>query len=251
MRHWLFLVSLWFSLLSYAAPAKSGGESEARALASKAKKAFEDGNYKGAASLLERATQLSSSPTLLYNLGRARERAKDLAGAIEAYENYLETEPPSSDAAASRATVNALKERIEEQRKLKALEEKRNDVPIRTAPAASLALPEPKSPAEVRISPPPPKSALRVAGPWVSIALGAAALGVGIGLGFSAQSLSQKASMSSSVDEAVMLQNQALAQVTGANVASIGGGIVLTAGLTWLIVELVSGPPSAETPAEP
>jgi tetratricopeptide (TPR) repeat protein len=251
MRHWLFLVSLWFSLLSHAAPTKSGSEAEARTLASKAKKAFEDGNYKTAASLLERATQLSSSPTLLYNLGRARERSKDLAGAIEAYESYLETEPPSSDATATRATVNALKERIEEQRKLKALEEKRSDVPIRTVPTATLAAPEPKSPATVKIAAPPPKSALRVAGPWVTIALGAAALGVGIGLGFSAQSLSQKAAMSSSVDEAVSLQNQALAQVTGANVASIGGGIVLTAGLTWLIVELVSGPSPTETAAEP
>jgi tetratricopeptide (TPR) repeat protein len=74
-----------------------GRREEARRLVEKSAREYHDGRYLEAAELLQRAYELTPAPVLLFNLGRALDKAGDGARAIVAYRRYLDAAPAAGD----------------------------------------------------------------------------------------------------------------------------------------------------------
>lgn len=224
------ICSLLVGVLGHAAPASASDQEAARALVRTAREAFEAGEFAKAAELLSKAAALVPTPAAFYNLGRAKERAQDLAGAEAAYLEYLRLAPAASDRGEIEATIASLRERIEQARRLEVLERER----AQRAP--------PKGPAvatEVRQASPPKKGnlALRIGG-YVSAGLGVAAVGVGVGLGVHAQNRHAAAVSAPVLNDALGLQRTAEDAARGATAAYLTGGLLLGTGLVLLLLDL-------------
>jgi hypothetical protein len=71
--------------------------------------AYDAGRYADAAWEFEAAREITPSPELDFNVGRARDRMGDARGAVEAYGRYLAARPKADDAEEVRARVAALR----------------------------------------------------------------------------------------------------------------------------------------------
>jgi tetratricopeptide (TPR) repeat protein len=67
--------------------------------------AWEDGDYAGASSLLERATASEAPASVWFDLGLARQDLRDYAGAAAAYRRAAELKPDHAEAALNLGTV--------------------------------------------------------------------------------------------------------------------------------------------------
>jgi tetratricopeptide (TPR) repeat protein len=204
--------ALWLAL----AAASPQEQDEARALIRAAKDQFDAGDFARAAALLSRARALVPTPATVYNLGRARERAGELPGAIEAYREYLALQPGSSDRKAVEATIEDLERRLDERKRLEALE---------SAPPKVI---------EVAHQPPAPSRSLL---PWVLGGLGVGGIGAGIALGLNADALHARAQAEPQFELSHPLQVSAERYATAANVAYVAAGVALGAGILWLVLE--------------
>lgn len=186
-----------------------------------------------AAECFAHAYELGHDPSMLYNLGRARERAGQAEGAIEAYRAYLAASPE----AAERAEVEA---------SLATLEAARPSAPpVETTPSAPIATPDPPT----ATTPTTQVEGPDLLGPALIGGLGLAGLGVAIGL-----SIQAGATHAAAVTEPVQLRALALDRdanglALGANIAWIAGGVLSAVAFTWALVELVESSSVDDTPA--
>jgi tetratricopeptide (TPR) repeat protein len=210
---------LWAVTASAAEPQ---AQEQARALVRQAKSAFDAGQFEQAAELLEQATALTPTPATLYNLARAREKAEQLERAVEAYRAYLQAAPDTKDRGAVEATIDELTRRIEEKKKLAALEN------------------QPARVVEVQVPVEAPARTVRVAdvAPWLVAALGAAGIAAGAVLGVMAQGSYSTAMTDLGVDAKLAFaeQQRAFGQAAGANGAYVVGGFALAAGILWWLI---------------
>jgi tetratricopeptide (TPR) repeat protein len=203
-------------------------ESRAQALAlfDEGKKAYQEGRFEDAATLLDRAYALHPEPVLLYNLARAREGMGQLDAAIVAYEKYLREAGNIPDRGAIEGKVGMLKRDVAEKKRLAAERD------------AAMRLPDPPKPPP----PPPEESSAPLAWPWVIAGVGAAGLAVGGALGGVALAKSADAEATPAQADAFAMRADAEDLALGSTIALIAGGAVLAGGFIWGIVDLTSSP---------
>ncbi|HEU5058851.1 MAG TPA: hypothetical protein VFU21_20095 [Kofleriaceae bacterium] len=106
----LLLLAALVGLSSAPAPADAGGERTARRLKRSALAHYRDGDYESAARDFRAAYEIEADPELLYALGQALRLAGDCAGAIDAYQDFLITDPDEQQAAAAREKIEVCRQ---------------------------------------------------------------------------------------------------------------------------------------------
>jgi tetratricopeptide (TPR) repeat protein len=183
------------------------------------KELYRQGDFQGAAALLEEAHATFPAPVLVYNLARAYEGMGEQHKAADAYERYLAAEPNAPDRGGIEHRVRTLRR------------------------PTGAAAPPPK------LEPPPePRKASPV--PWVIAATGVAAVGVGVGIGLLARSRHDDALLEQDALDAEALQVDAERLAFGANVSLIGGGVLAALGGAWGIFDISSGRSKELTPGK-
>lgn len=217
------------------ASAQSDGSSsatsgDAQRLYMRAAAAYGDERYAEAALLFAQAYEFLGEASLLYNLGLARERAGDVAGAIEAYERYLADAPDASERTDVERSLETL-------RRQEVLEEElaRRDSDDASDDDAEMNVPVPAAST-------PDAAGGTATGPlpWIVAGTGVAGVAVGIALGAVAQSSYDAARTEPTHRRATELERSANELGTGANVALAVGGTLALGGVIWGIVELVT-----------
>jgi tetratricopeptide (TPR) repeat protein len=207
-------VALFFG----AAPVRADprDDTEAMHLFEESAVAYKTGNFRTAVTLLERAYALKADPTLQYNLARAFEGLGDLRRAADAYQRYLQGAPDADDVGAVRARLATIRKEIEAT--------------------------ERPPPPPVVVKAPRPRS--RSPGPWIFGGVGLAAGVTGIVMGALALSRHHAALSAPSQVAAVAAQSDAHAFATAANVAWIGGGVLLGTAVVWAIIDVSTSRPA-------
>ncbi len=221
-------------LVSAVAPQTSLAQTDeerelAAALFRESAEAYRAGNMELAVTLLRRAYELDPAPVLQYNLARTLEGMGDTAGAIEAYERYLEIEPEAEDRPAIEERLEALRS---EQAALDAAAEAETDEFL----AGEDGMGPEQQPEEPM---PPPKTVNPV--PWVIAGVGALLLGSAAITGSLANGRHDDALATDVHADRVRLADEAdnLALITNVNLAI--GGVFLLAGGIWGVIDLTSG----------
>jgi tetratricopeptide (TPR) repeat protein len=173
---------------------------------------YNEGEYTEAATLLRRAYELHSDPTLLFNLARALEAGGDLGGAIDGYERYLEESPEAEDR-------DDVSERLQRLRRRQA------------------ELAEDAAPPEEPIVEEPPSRPLYLP-PWLVAGAGAVTIGVGAVLGLRSQTKGDEAAEEPVQTTAADLHSEARSLATAANILYIAGGLALAGGVVWGVLSL-------------
>src|SRR5690606_12641166 len=152
-------------------------------------------------------------PALLYNLGRARERADQIAAAVEAFERFLAEAPADAmERAEGEQSLEALRARLPPR-----------EPEVREAEPAPQPEPAPEAP-----PPPPPSGTATGPLPWIVAGAGAATLIAGAVLGGLALATYADADGAPSQVRADELQREAIALGDAANVTfAVGGGLAL------------------------
>src|SRR5687767_8425343 len=92
-----------------AAPQWEGRDEEARQLFEAGAIAYRDGHYEDAEPYFRRAYELSHRAQLLFNLGKAAERARHDDAALAAYEEFLRLDPNTDLRARVETRIAALR----------------------------------------------------------------------------------------------------------------------------------------------
>jgi hypothetical protein len=107
--------------LSFLAAAPIQGTSTQDETTVKAKAAFElgtalykQGKYAEAVLKFQETYALKPHPTVMYNIGRCRERLEEIPRALTAYREYLRIAPDASDASAVTAAIERIEKRFSE-----------------------------------------------------------------------------------------------------------------------------------------
>jgi tetratricopeptide (TPR) repeat protein len=228
------------TLVSTAAVAADSKVQQARSLVQVARAQFDQGEFKKAAELLETAYELAPSPEILFNLGRACERAGLLERAIEALHRYLDAAPKAEDRKAVESTIRDLEQRLDERKQIEALKrasERPPDAPVAEAERPLVAEPLVEKPIVVEALPAPQVRRPRV--PWVLAGIGVASLGAGVGLAVAAQDAYTTA-MNGKADGADVTLGRAKGFGLGANLAYGLGAALVAAGALWIVIDYFS-----------
>lgn len=200
-------------------PAAAGAPEQAEARFKQAQELYRNGRFQESVTILLELRREFPDPILLYNLARAYEGLGDNQKAVEAYEQYSAEAPDSEDRGAIERRVLTLRRQLEEKRALEAERRRLANARKRQVPRAE-------------------QQADSGPGPWPWLLTGVGALGLGVGGAFA---LLAKQSENQARDEpaqrlaaADLERGQNQARV--ANVALIGGGIAVAAGVTWLLI---------------
>jgi tetratricopeptide (TPR) repeat protein len=105
-------VVLALAVLTAPARAQDADTEAARDLSDRAMMQYDLGHYREALRTFEQAKATKSLPAFDYNIGRCHEQLGQWRQAIDAYERYVKSEPPPSDAADVRAHIAALRRRL-------------------------------------------------------------------------------------------------------------------------------------------
>jgi len=156
---------------------------------------------------------------LLHNLGRALESTGDEEGAVDAYERYLEAMPDADNRAHVEGRLTSLRAEISE------------DAARQQTTAEDGALsegPERDDPSSGGVS----------AGPFIIGGIGVATLVAGTVTGVLALGKQSEARDEPVQERAQELldEGETLAMVT--NIFLVAGGVLVAAGVTWLVIEL-------------
>jgi tetratricopeptide (TPR) repeat protein len=226
--------------IAYAAKPSKADRKRAVQLFKSSQEAYQKGQFREAADLLERAYGLDPNPTLLFNKARALESAGDAEGTIDAYRRYLEADPKAPDRVGIVQRIENLEKQIEAKKELerRAEEERKRREALELAPPPPPPPPPPIAPPPPRIEPVEKKSV----SPWPWVILGVGAAGVGAGGALGAMAASKH---SAAVDEPVQmtaesLSGQANDLALGANISYGVGGAIVAAGLVWGIIDLAT-----------
>lgn len=212
-------------LVPKAALAQEASEADraaALALAVEAHECFEAGEPEAAVELLLRARTLYREPLLLYNLARAYEAQGQETEALAAYEGYVAEQPAAEDRAAVEVRIGSLRETIAERERLG--RERESERRRRAQAEERAAAAEGSSPST-----------------WVLGATGATTLATGTAFAVVAVTERDNAAADPVHATTVTRMEEARTYATVANVLFVAGGVVLGAGLVWLIVDLSSG----------
>jgi len=178
---------------------------------------YQAGRFREAADILRVAYRLHPSPTIVYNLGRALEGLGDVAGAVQAYEQYLATAGTVPDRAAIEARLRALRDRL-----------------ARLTPPASGPSPPTSGPGP---PPPRPRGPLRRLAPYGVAGLGVVTLGVGAVVAGVAWERYQTAKDDPGQVSAAATHARARDLARTANILFAVGGGVAVAGAVWLLLD--------------
>jgi tetratricopeptide (TPR) repeat protein len=201
-------------------------------LAAESAQHYKRGEFEVSAALLRKAYGLYPEPNLLYNLARSLEGMGDKAGAVEAYDQYLETAKQVEDRGAVERHVATLKAELVDKMARTRPREKPHE------PAAP-PQPEPAPPP----APPPPEPAPHVdhegpsKAPWVAIIGGVGIAGGGGVLAYIASQRHDQAVAAPVATDAQRLNDEAHQFATIANVMFAAGAVVTVAGIVWEIHE--------------
>jgi tetratricopeptide (TPR) repeat protein len=194
--------------VSAAGPARADGKDpRAMELFEKSETAYDQGRFAEAIALLRQAYALEKEPVLLYNLGRAYEGLGDLAGAAQAYEDFLRAQPDAPDRGALERRIGTLRRQLTEREALRrkaAAEKPRTASPI----------------------------------PWIVAGVGAGGLAAGGLVGVLASNKHDDAVREPTYREADRLESQAKSMATAANVCLVAGGVLLVVGVVWGILDV-------------
>ena len=200
---WLIgTIFVWHSAL---ADVPDASRARALELSDESDRAYDAGEFQRAADLVRGAYALYPEPILLYNLGRALERAGDPRGAIEQYTRYLATSPD---------------DRVEVSAKIAALR-------------AQLPVEPPRVVVVARAAPPVHADAPRLALPLATVATGAAVFGIGVGFGFASSHLRDEATAEPVQLTAQRDLDRAHRDATIADVLFATSGALAIAGGVW------------------
>ncbi len=198
---------------------------------------YQEARFEDAVELLVEARDLYDEAVISYNLGRAYEELGRFAEAAEAFRHYLERAPDAQD----RRLVEARIERLDAQVAGGVTEEPEGGGGATDGSEAEVVSEDESPSGEGGETPPVDEGPSRGPSiPAVIVAgLGALGLGAGVAFGSVSQSLRQDA-----VDDPVHETSRASfrdaeSMASIANVMFAIGGVVLAAGLTWLILDLV------------
>jgi len=219
-------------------PSRSDSASRKRAaeLSAQSAQHYKRGEFEIAAALLKQAYALYPEPNLLYNLARSLEGMGDKAGAVDAYQRYLDAGKQIEDRGAIERRIATLKADLAVQQRAQqpgadsqAAQHPPDDVsrPAQQVPAASDEVAQPVD----RVTPP---SKL----PWIPIIGGIAVIGGGIGVGLTAKSLEQQAIDEPNALAAKDLHDSARRDAMIANVMFAVGGAALVSGIVWEVFVL-------------
>jgi tetratricopeptide (TPR) repeat protein len=215
---------------------------DASALYAQSATAYKAGHFAEAASLLQRAYELSHAPVLLYNLARAYEGMGAIEDAASAYERYLDLEPNPPDRGAIQTRIATLRNEIEERR---VMQKQRDEERARAERERAEREARDKILLTARRRTP---SAL----PWIVAGFGVVAgVGTGVGLGEVALSRHSDAEANPQGKASAAQQGQAQTFATGADIAFVSGGVVAAAGIVWGIVDVFRGTPRVDTGVRP
>jgi len=228
----LSLALLWPAAVSAQAASESDRD-RALELFEQSVEHYRAGRFDVAAALLREAYDLHAEPTLLYNLARALDGSGDTAGAIDAYERFLEAAPDTPDRGAVERTLVTLRQRLELAQDRDGGDGIDGDV---TGPA-----PVDRPGNDGRSVSPLP---------WIVLGVGVAAVATGAVVGLMAGSRHDDAVAAPIQRDAADLADQADSLALVANIAFIAGGVIAAAGLAWAIVDLTgSGDDEADDSA--
>ena len=172
---------------------------------------------------------------LLYNLGRSYEALGDFEKATSTYDDYLTQAGDIPDRAAIEARVANLRKTIDEKHKLA---RERDEAMAAKAQGGAA----PVAPAHADTSKPSPSPV-----PWIIAGVGIAGLGVGAGLGGAALSKNAGAKDAPNQEKAASEHEAAKSLALGSTAALVAGGVVLAAGATWGIIDVVAKKSSKST----
>jgi hypothetical protein len=153
LRFWLPIVcALWLSSIAPLAAQSAGDpatqaerDKQARAEFEHGRKAFDEGDYRGAWGFFHNAYRLSGRAQLLYNIGQTADRLGRDVEALQAFKMYLERLPKADNKRDVENRIRALEERVKDSERVPA------------PPVAGEAPPEPNPPVEAEppVTPPP------------------------------------------------------------------------------------------------
>jgi tetratricopeptide (TPR) repeat protein len=212
---------------AFAEPTKSA-KKEAFRLYQDSEKRYREGKFEEAAAMLRKAYALDPAPTLLFNLARALESAGDLEGAQDSYRQYLAADPNAKDRGAIEKRLATLETQLREREELRRIKERGGEdesAPLEKETTAILIPPKTEE----------PKSRL---GPLPFVVMGTGAAGVIFGGVLGAMAAGKQSSAEAEPDfaRAQSLDDSAHSLATGANIAYLAGGAVLTAGIVSLVL---------------
>lgn len=203
---------------------------------------YKRGEFEKAAELLREAYSLFPEPILLYNLARALEGSGDAVGAIDHYERFLAAAPAIEDRGAIERRVATLKAELA-RRDAAAVVATRTPLPIverdgtRNATSDGMQAGSPSSPdatnGAASLDAPVRPRVL----PWVIVGTGVVALAAGGTFGYLSRARHDDAVDEPVQAEAARLQDQAHRFATIANVALIGGGVLVVGGAVWTVID--------------
>jgi tetratricopeptide (TPR) repeat protein len=214
-----------------AAQAANADKTRATELYKKSADAYLHGNFSEAIKLLDEAYALDPQPVLVYNQARAHEGLGHVDEAIALYETYLSQEPSSPDRGAIEQRISTLrkqseerqrieKERAEVEAKREQQEQQRRDLEKREHEVETTRAPRERSPL-----------------PFVVAGVGGAGLVTGAVFGFLAVGKENAGNDASSLREASEAQDTGQAFATVSNISFIVGGVLVTGGAIWWIIE--------------
>lgn len=241
IRNWLVICGVFVAVTAGAETSRAqsateevpGDVARAEGIAAEAYEAYERQDFAQAVALYRRALAAAPSPDIVYNLARIYDaKLKDRARAIEFYDRY------ATDPGADPERVRTSLERLAMLRELEEISAKQR--------AAAAAAPAPNRTVEVRA--PETRAAPESSGlsglQIASIVVGSVGLaGVGVGIGFGLDAKSNADRSHELCDgnlcftpEGVDAAKHASRSATIATIAFIGGGALVAAGATMLII---------------
>jgi tetratricopeptide (TPR) repeat protein len=212
---------------------------QAKALTAQAELDYKVGRFQEALDEYSKAYELYPTPALLFNLGQCHKQLKNHERAVFFFRGYLRDKPDApnrgavegfiadSQRALDEAQAQARKE-AEDQERAREMQRAQAEAELLRARQAAI------------VAPPPPKTAVRIAGLAVA-AVGVGAIGAGVFLGLKSHSdandigqVSMQGGTWTPSDQSLYSSGQTDATV--ATALFIGGGVAVAAGgvLTWL-----------------
>lgn len=224
---------LVLSSVAAADPKAAPPKQRAAQLAAESAQHYKRGEFEVSVALLRQAYALYPQPNLLYNLARSLEGMGDAKGAVEAYENYLDTAKDVEDRGAIERRVDTLKAQLAA--KQPAVETKPEPLPEPKSEPKPEPKVEPKPEPLPQVTAAPADEPRPTKLPWVVIAGGVAIAGGGLGAGILANSRHNAAVSATTGTDAQHLQDQAHTYATIADVLFVVGGVATAVGIVWEI----------------
>lgn len=226
-------------LLALAAPGQLLSNPEAQAKFQEAQQAFKNEDYDAAAAAVEAAYIIEPQPMLLYPWAQAERSRGNCAAAVELYQRFLDSDPPTEAATVAKENMDRCQEQLDAEAADAAIEddaEVEDDLVLEDETEPEV---EPESTPAPVTKDEPPKAKAWYKDPVGGVLVGVGVVGVGVGAGLlgvagsRAGKADEQDTYTGYLDErdgATKLRNG------GAVALSIGGALVLGGVVRYLLV---------------